>query len=233
MQVDWSAPLASGLIGALVPSTGRELVNRVPLTVGASTALTSTAWGVAGEQTANGVPAYSVALGAYPAEMSFVLLTEKYTGTSSRAGLAVFNNNGTTEAAGGFAVGFSLGSGSGFDNAGTNGNRLTALDHGVAWRFGAVGATLTDGPATYAGTRATGGTALNLYVNGLLLTGTPLTLAGTPLGTLTATIGTSNTGSRGSGAGRCGVAALFVWSRVLSTNEIAAIHADPFQMFRR
>ena len=230
-HVDNTTPLGVGMIAALVPAHGIEMVSGRQLARGASTSLRATAWGVAAEQTAVSTPAYVVDVGAYPAQMSFVVVAHKLSGTSARQGLAVFNNSGSGAETGtqGFSVGIS-GSPNGWDSSfGTIGNTLTFLHHGVAWRPSTL--AVPDGPVVVGGVRNTAGTSLVPYVNGV--GDSAITLGTTPTGTLTVTAGTSSSSNRDSAAGRCPVVAVLVWNRGLSAGEMAAVAADPFQMFRQ
>jgi hypothetical protein len=224
--VDRQAPLASGIIGALVPALRRDLVTGQPLALAAA-GQRETPLGMAGEPTAVSTPSFMVSLGSFPARMSFVAVCFKLSGTSQAMGLASFNNNQATEATGGFGVGYGSGA-SPFDGtSGLAGNTYAVIQHGVAWRTSTL--TIPDGVVTVGGTRDTGGTALVPYVNGV--GAASLTLSSTPTGSLWAIIGTGNV-QRMAGAGRCPTVALFVWDRVLSADEMQRMNADPLQLLK-
>jgi hypothetical protein len=230
-HIDTTSPYGVGMIAALVPAYGLEMVSGRTLVRGSAIAYRPTAWGASGEQTANSTPGWYVDVGAYPARMSYVIVAHKLSGTSTRQGLALFNNASAGSESGtqGFACGFSGSSGNGFDSAvGSNGDTYSLLHIGTAWRFSTL--SVPDGPVVIGGVRNTAGTTLVPYVNGVA--GTGVTLGTAPTGTLTVTAGTS-TVTRSSAANVCATAAILVWDRELSAREMADLAADPFQMFRQ
>lgn len=194
--------------------------------------MVSSAFGQAGEQTANGASGYFLRVSpTYPTNLSCVIVGHKRGGTSSRCGLAVFSNfdNSSESGTGGFSVGYGSGA-AGWDTSSSNGDALFVLHHSTAWRaFNSGSFQVPDGPVVI-GIANTGGTSALGYVNGVAASAAVTT--GAASGALYATIGTSVTGTRGAGAGRFATAAMMIWDRVLSAREMAEITADPFQMFR-
>lgn len=235
--LDPSHPLAAGMLAAMAPAHAADLVGRRRLTVAsAGTSTRPTPWGMGGQPTADGVPAYRLDVGPYPERMTVLLVAHKL--GANKHGLIVINetsqyNTAEDSGTGGFSLGYCTGANSvGWTTANGGGNALFSQRHGSGfqgWNLG--GFTIPDGPVTIGATRDTGGTALRGYINGVASSGTN-PLGATPTGRLTAMIGTPASGGYASGADRCPVAMLLIWDRVLSARELLDLHADPFQMFR-